>query len=90
MPGNGMNTRSDFFATMVQAEAYINQGEIGRGFEIALSALSLGEGLKSARCLQYVREFHGRVTDGMRRAAEFRDFAERAAGFRLWLQAGVA
>ncbi|GGW95005.1 hypothetical protein [Streptomyces noursei] len=88
--GNGMSTRSDFFATVVQAEAYINQGEISRGFEIALSALRLGEGLKSARCLQYVREFQGRVTDGMRRAVEFRDFAERARGFRLWLQAGVA
>ncbi|MGV9280434.1 hypothetical protein [Streptomyces sp. NPDC003730] len=88
--GDGMNNRSDFFATMVQAEAYINQGEIGRGFEIALSALNLGEGLKSARCLQYVREFQGRVTDGMRRAAEFRDFAEQAGSFRLWLQAGLA
>ncbi|ANP53661.1 hypothetical protein J2Z21_009346 [Streptomyces griseochromogenes] len=88
--GNGMNTRSDFFATMVQAEAYINQGEIGRGFEIALSALSLGESLKSARGLQYVREFQGRVTDGMRRAAEFRDFTERARRFRLWQEAGIA
>ncbi|MZG16851.1 hypothetical protein GTY44_25795, partial [Streptomyces sp. SID5914] len=87
--GDGMNNRSDFFATMVQAEAYINQGEIGRGFEIALSALNLGEGLKSARCLQYVREFQSRVTDGMRRAAEFRDFAEQAGGFRLWLRAGL-
>lgn len=54
--GDGMNNRSDFFATMVQAEAYLNQGEIGRGFEIAVGALSLGEGLKSARCVQYVRE----------------------------------
>ena len=41
---------------MVQAEAYINQGEIGHGFDIALNALRLGEGLKSARCIQYVRE----------------------------------
>ncbi|GAB2911601.1 hypothetical protein [Streptomyces heilongjiangensis] len=82
--GDGLNNRSDFFATMVQAEAYINQGEIGRGFEIALSALRLGEGLKSARCVQYVREFQGRVTDGMKRATEFLEFEEQARSFRLW------
>lgn len=71
---------------MVQADAYLGQGEIGRGFEIALNALQLGEGLKSARCVQYVREFQGRITDGVKRAAEFRVFAEQARGFRLWLQ----
>ncbi|MFF6991655.1 hypothetical protein [Streptomyces sp. NPDC010273] len=86
--GDGLNNRSDFFATMVQAEAYINQGEISRGFTIGLNALRLGEGLKSARCVQYVREFQGRVTDGMRRATEFREFEEQAREFRLWQQAG--
>ncbi|MGX1490333.1 hypothetical protein [Streptomyces tendae] len=85
--GDGLNNRSDFFATMVQAESYIIHGEIGRGFDFALSALQLGEGLKSARCVQYVREFQGRVTDGMRRAMEFRGFEEQARGFRLWQQA---
>ncbi|MGO4425920.1 hypothetical protein AB4Z54_46295, partial [Streptomyces sp. MCAF7] len=86
--GDGLNNRSDFFATMVQAESYINQGEIGQGFSIALNALQLGEGLKSARCVQYVREFQGRVTEGMRRATDFREFEEKARGFRLWRQAG--
>jgi len=85
--GDGLNNRSDFFATMVQAESYINQGEIGQGFSIALNALQLGEGLKSARCVQYVREFQGRVTEGMRRATDFREFEEKARGFRLWRQA---
>ncbi|MEV7345066.1 hypothetical protein [Streptomyces sp. NPDC093544] len=84
--GDGLNTRSDFFATMVQADAHLGQGEISRGFEIALNALQLGEGLKSARCIQYVQEFQGRITDGVKRAAEFRDFAEQARGFRLWQQ----
>jgi hypothetical protein len=82
--GDGLNNRSDFFATMVLAESYLGQGEIGRGFEIALSALQLGEGLKSARCVQYVREFQGRITYGVKRAAEFRVFAEQARGYRLW------
>ena len=84
--GDGLNNRSDFFATMVQAESYITQGEIGRGFDIALTALQLGESLKSARCVQYVREFQERITPGMQRAAECRDFAERARAFRLWQQ----
>ncbi|MFI0736843.1 hypothetical protein ACH4PU_01860 [Streptomyces sp. NPDC021100] len=84
---DGLNNRSDFFATVVQAESYIIHGEIGRGFDIALNALRLGEGLKSARCVQYVREFQGRVTDGMRKAVEFRAFEERARDFRLWQQA---
>ncbi|MFJ8010231.1 hypothetical protein [Streptomyces fagopyri] len=86
--GDGLNNRSDFFVTMVQAEAYINQGEASRGFEIALSGLHLGEGLKSARCVQYVREFQGRITVGMQQAAEFRDFTEQARGLRLWQQVG--
>ncbi|MFE9648193.1 hypothetical protein ACFYO0_29565 [Streptomyces sp. NPDC006365] len=84
--GDGLNNRSDFFATMVQAEAYIVQGEAERGFEVALTALQLGEGLKSARCAQYVREFQGRITDGMKRASEFRGFIDQARGFRLWRQ----
>ncbi|MFK0103252.1 hypothetical protein [Streptomyces sp. NPDC091217] len=84
---DGLNNRSDFFATMVHAESYIIHGEIDRGFDIALNALQLGEGLKSARCVQYVREFQGRVTDGMRRGTEFRKFEEQARSFRLWQQA---
>ncbi|MEU3520192.1 hypothetical protein ABZ770_33825 [Streptomyces sp. NPDC006654] len=85
---DGLNNRSDFFATMVQAESYIIHGEIGRGFDIALGALRLGEGLQSARCVQYIREFQGRVTDGMKRGTDFREFEEQARGFRLWQQAG--
>ncbi|MFF8928723.1 hypothetical protein ACF1AO_15770 [Streptomyces longwoodensis] len=86
--GDGLNNRSDFFATMVQAEAHINQGEVGRGCEIARVALRLGEGLKSARCVQYVREFRERVSPPMRGAVEFRTFLEEARTFRLWQQCG--
>jgi hypothetical protein len=79
-----MNNRSDFFATMVQAEACLIQGEMSQGYETALAALELGEGLKSARCALYVMEFQGRITAGMKKSVEFRDFAERARGYRLW------
>jgi hypothetical protein len=82
--GDGMNNRSDFFATMVQAEAYLIQGEMSQGCETALAALALGEGLKSARCALYVTEFQGRITAGMKKSADFRDFAEQARIYRLW------
>ncbi|MFJ9176658.1 regulator [Streptomyces sp. NPDC102360] len=82
--GDGLNNRSDFFVTMVQADAYISQGEAGRAFEIALDGLRLGEGLRSARCVQYVREFQGRVTSGMRRSSEFHEFSEQARELRIW------
>ncbi|MEU0210148.1 regulator [Streptomyces canus] len=87
--GDGMNNRSDFFATMVEAEAFINQGEVGRGCEIATTALQLGEGLKSARCVQYVREFRDRVAPTMRVAVEFRTFTEEERTFRLWQQCAL-
>ncbi|MEV8565596.1 hypothetical protein AB0436_08460 [Streptomyces sp. NPDC051322] len=32
------------------------QRDLGCGFEIAVRALGLGEGLKSARCTQYARD----------------------------------
>jgi hypothetical protein len=82
--GDGINNRSDFFATMVQAEAYVHQGEISHGFGVALTALQLGQGLKSARCVQYVREFQERITADMRRSADFLEFEEQAHEFRLW------
>ncbi|MFF3977733.1 hypothetical protein [Streptomyces sp. NPDC001828] len=85
--GDGLNNRSDFFATMVLSESYLAQGEIARGFEIALGALQVGDGLKSARCVQYVREFQERITGGMQSSVEYRDFAEQARGRRLWKQA---
>jgi hypothetical protein len=83
--GDGMNSRSDFFATMVQAEAFVAQGEIAQGLAVALGALSAGEKLKSARCVQYVREFRLLLTSDIQRLADFKEFDERAQGHRLWV-----
>lgn len=82
--GDGVSNRSDFFATTVQAEAYLGQGELQRGLELTLTALELGESLKSARCQQYMRELRSRVTPAMLRTSEFREFADQAADFELW------
>lgn len=75
--------RSDFFATMVLADAYLDQGEAEKACEVALEALQIGEQLKSARCGAYVDEFRGRLSRiGKSRAVT--DFLEQAATTRLW------
>jgi len=47
---NGEYVRSDFFVTMVLADAYLGQGEVEQACVAALTALRIGEQLKSARC----------------------------------------
>ncbi|MEV5301299.1 hypothetical protein [Amycolatopsis methanolica] len=75
--------RSEFFATMVLADAYLDQGDAEQACEVALGALQIGEQLKSARCGAYVDEFKQRLARlGNSRAVA--DFIEQAAHTRLW------
>jgi hypothetical protein len=75
--------RSDFFATMVLADAYLDAGEQEQACSVALKALTAGEQLRSARCVKYLSEFHQRLTaKGISRSAA--EFYEQAAGLRLW------
>lgn len=80
---NGEYLRSDFFATMVLADAYLDQGEDEQACDVALRALSIGEQLKSARCGAYVNEFRQRL-DKLGDNATARDFKEQAAEITLW------
>ncbi|MFL6123258.1 XRE family transcriptional regulator [Actinophytocola sp.] len=75
--------RSDFFATMVLADSYLEQGELEEACRVALSALEIGEQLKSARCGAYVKEFRERLTR-VGDTATVREFEEQASGTRLW------
>ncbi|NYI95925.1 tetratricopeptide (TPR) repeat protein [Streptomonospora nanhaiensis] len=80
--GNGY-LRSDFFATMVLADSYLDQGEAEEACRVALTGLEIGENLKSARCRVYVDEFRQRL----KRVGDspvVRDFAEQARTARLW------
>jgi transcriptional regulator with XRE-family HTH domain len=79
----GTFARSDFFVTMVLADAYLASGEIEQACGVALRALSDGEQIRSARCVNYVRDFRERLTmaSSSRSAAEF---YEQAAASRLW------
>lgn len=78
--------RSDFFVTMVLADAYADQDDPEQACQTAMTALHAGEALSSARCVAYLREFRQRLDrfDGNHAA---RDFHERAAVFTLWAKA---
>jgi len=75
--------RSDFFATMVLADAHLAAGDLEQGCATALTALRAGDLIRSARCVNYLREFRqhlGRAAD----ATVATDFDEQARESRLW------
>lgn len=82
-PTSSGYVRSDFFATMVLADAYLDQGEVEQACQVALSALEIGEQLKSARCGAYVGEFRARLSR-VSTSATVKDFVEQASTARLW------
>ena len=76
--------RSDFFATMVLADAHLAAGDLEQACATALHALTAGELIRSGRCVNYLREFRqhlARAGD----ATVVTDFHEQARGSRLWL-----
>jgi transcriptional regulator with XRE-family HTH domain len=81
--GDGTFARSDFFATMVLADAYLGAGEPEQACETALVALTAGEQIRSGRCVNYLREFREHLARAGDTAA-VREFSERAVGSRLW------
>ncbi|WP_171987871.1 tetratricopeptide repeat protein [Streptomyces sp. MP131-18] len=86
---SGSHVRSDFFATMVLADAHLRAGDPEEACRVALDALDLGEQLKSARCISYLAEFRQRLATVGTTAAT-RDFYEQAAEHRLWVATGTA
>jgi tetratricopeptide (TPR) repeat protein len=82
-PTSSGYVRSDFFATMVLADAYLDQGEVEQACQVAISALEIGERLKSARCEAYVGEFRARLTR-VGTSATVTAFVEQATATRLW------
>ena len=82
MDGAGF-VRSDFFATMVLADAYLAAGDLEQACATALRALTEGELIRSARCVNYLRDFRQHLARGRRcdRGHGFRGAAREA---RLW------
>lgn len=86
---SGSHVRSDFFATMVLADAHLRAGEPEEACRVALEALDLGEQLKSGRCVSYLAEFRRRLKR-YRDTAPVRELHEQAAEHRLWLATAPA
>lgn len=85
---SGSHVRSDFFATMVLADAHLRAGDVEEACRVALDALDLGEQLKSARCVSYLAEFRRNLSAAGHSAAA-RDLANEAGEHRLWIAAGT-
>ena len=74
--------RSDFFVSLVLADAQLAAGDAEQACSIALAAMSSGDQIRSARCVRYLREFGQKLPgDAGGSVAEFR---EQAKGSRLW------
>jgi hypothetical protein len=79
----GTFVRSDFFATMVLADAYLAAGELEQACDTALVALSAGEQIRSGRCVNYLREFGDHLAQAGNTTA-VTEFRAQALGSRLW------
>lgn len=78
--------RSDFFATMVLADAQLDYGEPEQACRTVLSALALGRQLRSARTVTYMAEFRKRLPRYAGTQVVL-DLAEQAADSPLWTAA---
>ncbi|WP_339133081.1 hypothetical protein WJM95_29165 [Streptomyces sp. f51] len=85
---SGNHVRSDFFATIVLADAHLRAGDVEEACRVALDALDLGEQLKSARCVSYLAEFRQNLA-GASDSAHVQAFAEQVTDHRLWIASGV-
>ncbi|UGY95223.1 hypothetical protein [Streptomyces gobiensis] len=83
---SGTHVRSDFFATVVLADAHVRAGDLEEGCRVALDALDLGAQLKSARCVSYLAEFRQRLV-AVGQSSVLDDFQEQAGEHRMWLAA---
>jgi ATP/maltotriose-dependent transcriptional regulator MalT len=84
---SGSHVRSDFFVTMVLADAHLQAGHIDEACRVALDALDLGEQLRSARCVSYLRDFRTALAP-YAKTPVVRELHEQAAEHRLWVAAG--
>lgn len=85
---SGLSPRSDFFVLMVQAVGHL--GTPGRGdaqpdaaCAAALAALEIGGIMKSARCVQYARDFRTKLAP-FADVRAVREFAEAGKHHAVW------
>ena len=84
---SGCGPRSDFFVTMVQADAYLGAGQAEQACATVLAAaLPLAGPLRSARCVDYLRAFRDRLVASAP-AVLIRELDEQANQFEAWQMA---
>jgi hypothetical protein len=74
--------RSDFFVTLVLADAHLAAGDLEQACTVTLRALAGGNQIRSARCVGYLREFISHLP--VSSSAALNDFREQARESRLW------
>jgi hypothetical protein len=79
---DGGFARSDFFVTLVLADAHLAAGDLEEACKTSLHALHSGEQIRSARCVGYLREFMNHLPASDSRTLA--DFREQARESRLW------
>ena len=85
---SGASARSDFFVTMVKAAGHLGRpGASGVDLDAACAsvraALELGASLKSARCVEYLRDIRSALSP-FASSSVVRDLAESASQHPLW------
>jgi transcriptional regulator with XRE-family HTH domain/tetratricopeptide (TPR) repeat protein len=79
---SGEFARSDFFVSIVLADALLGAGDIEQACSVTLRALAEGEQIRSARCVSYLHEFMRHLPTTVNRILV--DFHQQAAEWRLW------
>ncbi|MEV6601975.1 XRE family transcriptional regulator [Actinoplanes sp. NPDC051346] len=80
----GTSTRSDFFVSMVLAAGHAGQGDPESAFRAAGEALTAGLSLKSARCLDYLRNFRSLIVP-FENCTAAKEFIESFAENEMWV-----
>jgi hypothetical protein len=81
--GQAASARSNFFAMMIMADAHLSAGDVELACNVAINALDEGEQIRSARCVNYLHEFHEHLTVAGSNSLAI-DFQQQAANSRLW------
>lgn len=74
--------RSDFFVSLVLADAHLAAGDAEQACAMVLKAISSGEQIRSARCVSYLREFARNLPANAN--GPIAAFREEARSSRLW------
>ncbi|MFI7598406.1 hypothetical protein [Actinoplanes sp. NPDC049681] len=82
----GVSPRSDFFVTMVKSSGLLASGDLEGSIATLRAALDRGRVLKSARCIEYLRQHH-RALAPHSQAVAVRELTDEYADHPLWLAA---